>query len=133
MNRSEQDRLLQEILAGDDLTAFRQASLGQGLTLVRRLRHRRRAVRLCAVVCLPSLLVSGILFRLSPQVAKPTGPSSTAAASVGPASPARNPPVKFITDEELFALFPNRPVALLGKPGQQQLVFLDNRARGAQR
>ncbi len=132
MKSSERDRLLQEILAGDDLTEFRQASLDHGLTLVRRLRHRRRALRLCAVVCLPLLLVSGILFRLSPQVAKPTGPSSTAAASVGPASPARNPAVKFITDEELFALFPNRPLALLGKPGQQQLVFLDTQASRAQ-
>ncbi len=133
MSGSERDRLLQEILAGDDLAEFRQTSLDQGLTLVRRLRHRRRAVRLCAVVGLPLLLVLGMLFRLSLQVAKPAGPSSTAAASVGPASPVENPAVKFITDEELFALFPNRPVALLGKPGQQQLVFLDNRARGAQR
>ncbi len=132
MKSSERDRLLQEILAGDDLTEFRQASLDHGLTLVRRLRHRRRAARLCAVVGMPLLLVLGMLFRLSPQVAKPTGPSSTAAASAGPASPARNPAVKFITDEELFALFPNRPVALLGKPGQQQLVFLDARASSAQ-
>jgi hypothetical protein len=34
-------------------------------------------------------------------------------------------PVKLITDDELLALFPDRPVALIGKPGQQQLVFLD--------
>jgi len=132
MKSSERDRLLQEILAGDDLTEFRQASLDHGLTLVRRLRHRRRAARLCAVVGMPLLLVLGMLFRLSPQVAKPTGPSSTAAASAGPASPARNPAVKVITDEELFSLFHNRPVALLGKPGQQQLVFLDARASSAQ-
>ena len=43
MKSSERDRLLQEILAGDDLTEFRQASLDHGLTLVRRLRHRLRA------------------------------------------------------------------------------------------
>jgi hypothetical protein len=33
--------------------------------------------------------------------------------------------VKLINDDELLALFPDRPVALIGKPGQQQLVFLD--------
>jgi hypothetical protein len=34
--------------------------------------------------------------------------------------------VKIITDEELFALFPNRALALIGSPGHQQLVFLDH-------
>jgi hypothetical protein len=34
--------------------------------------------------------------------------------------------VKIITDEELFALFPNRAVALIGAPGHQQLIFLNN-------
>jgi hypothetical protein len=34
--------------------------------------------------------------------------------------------VKIITDEELFALFPNRAMALIGSPGHQQLVFLDH-------
>ena len=34
--------------------------------------------------------------------------------------------VKIITDEELFALFPNRAMALIGPPGRQQLIFLDH-------
>ncbi len=33
--------------------------------------------------------------------------------------------LEIITDEELFSLFPNRPLALVGKPGHQQLIFLD--------
>jgi hypothetical protein len=33
--------------------------------------------------------------------------------------------VKIITDEELFSLFPNRSMVLVGQPGHQQLVFLD--------
>jgi hypothetical protein len=33
---------------------------------------------------------------------------------------------EIITDEELFALFPNRALALIGSPGHQQLVFLDH-------
>lgn len=39
--------------------------------------------------------------------------------------------IRFINDEELFALFPDRPMALIGEPGQQQLVFLDNRPANA--
>jgi hypothetical protein len=38
--------------------------------------------------------------------------------------------VKFINDEELLALFPGRPLALVGKPGEQQLVFLDQLVAG---
>jgi hypothetical protein len=34
--------------------------------------------------------------------------------------------VKIINDEELFALFPNRAMALIGSPGHQQLIFLDH-------
>jgi hypothetical protein len=34
--------------------------------------------------------------------------------------------VEYITTEQLFALFPNRPMALVGKPGHQQLIFLDD-------
>ncbi|HHY86181.1 MAG TPA: hypothetical protein GYA07_11730 [Verrucomicrobia bacterium] len=33
--------------------------------------------------------------------------------------------MQFINDDELLALFPNRPVALIGEPGKQRLVFLD--------
>ena len=40
--------------------------------------------------------------------------------------------VKIITDEELFALFPNRALALIGAPGRQQLVFLDHGAASEQ-
>jgi len=33
---------------------------------------------------------------------------------------------KFISDEELFSLFPGKSIALIGKPGEQQLVFLQS-------
>ena len=148
MKRSEQDQLLKEILAGDDLSDFRQASLEQGLMAIRRQRQRRRIVRACALVCLPLLLALGILIRLAPwdksaqdgaqsQKNYPTGQapesptgriaSANPPVTAIPAPRAGRGAVKFITDEELFALFPNRPLALIGKPGQQQLVFLDQR------
>jgi hypothetical protein len=39
--------------------------------------------------------------------------------------------VEYITADQLFALFPNRPMALIGKPGHQQLIFLDKHPAGA--
>jgi len=53
-------------------------------------------------------------------------------ASVREASPA--PPanrVKIITNEQLLALFPERPVALIGAPGTQRLMFLDAEPDGS--
>lgn len=155
MKRSEQDQLLKEILAGDELSDFRQASFEQGLVAIRRQRRRRRVVRACALASLPFLLVLGILSRRAPwDKSAQDGAQSQKNYPTGqaPESPTRriasaNPPVtaipapgagsgdvKFITEEELFALFPDRPLALIGKPGKQQLVFLDKRtAQGENR
>lgn len=127
MNRKNQSRLLKEILEGDDLAAFRLATLERGLTAARRTRARRHALRRCALVLLPAMAVAVVLLgrmasssRLSPSAAAPA-PTQLAAA------PTRHPNVQFINDEQLFALFPGRAMALIGKPGHQQLVFLDAR------
>ena len=123
---NEQDQLLREILTGDELTSFRRASLEIGLARMRQQRARRRAARACALGSLP-LLLALVLFVLRtpesrhwPKI-KSTLPSETRASTHG-----ERVKMKFITDEELFALFPDRPVVLIGKPGQQELVFLDN-------
>ncbi|HEY3915761.1 MAG TPA: hypothetical protein VGN61_14835 [Verrucomicrobiae bacterium] len=36
--------------------------------------------------------------------------------------------VEFITKKQLFALFPNRPIAIIGGPGHKQFVLLDELA-----
>jgi hypothetical protein len=47
-------------------------------------------------------------------------------SELAPASPEEAAPqVKFITTEELLALFPDRPLALVGPPGRQRLIFFD--------
>ncbi len=131
MKHSRADRLLKQILAGDDLADFRRASLEHGLASIRRQRHRQRIIGLCAFASVALLFALGILLNR-----KPGHPEMQTASSPPPVTHARSPQtqssdVKFITDEELFALFPNRPMALIGKPGHQQLVFLDNRPRRA--
>jgi hypothetical protein len=120
MKRSEQDSLLKEILDGADIAALREASLQTGLASLRTRQKHRRALRISALV-LPALMLAGFLLS-RPTITIPETPTS-----VGSSAPRVAPvtgQVKFISDEELLRLFPGRPVALIGKPGEQQLVFL---------
>jgi len=94
---------------------------------MRQQQRRRRVVRICALVAVPLLFAVAILSRRAPEVSGRLTVSANPPPAVVPGPHARGGDIKFITDEELFALFPNRPLALVGKPGQQQLVFLDQR------
>lgn len=126
MKSDRPNSLLKEILAGDELADFRQASLEQGLSAIRRQERRRRhIVRLSALLMLPLLFAFAILSRRAPEVSSQHLAFHNTMRATIPTRPADGRDTKFITDEELFALFPNRPLALVGKPGHQQLVFLD--------
>jgi hypothetical protein len=125
MKSDKPNDLLKEILAGDELADFRHASLEQGLSVIRRQQRQRRGLRFSVLLMLPLLLTFAILSRRSPEVSNRQIASTIPTTAANPAQPTDGRDVKFITDEELFALFPNRPLALVGKPGQQQLVFLD--------
>jgi len=124
MNRDENNRLLAHLLTGEDLESFRQATLESGLAALRRKRRRHRIGMTC-VLCAVPLVAALMAFFAGRSI--PHG-SSTASPPQGQwivlASDPGNP-VKVISDEELFALFANHPLALVGKPGHQQLVFLD--------
>jgi hypothetical protein len=116
MNRFEQDRLLREILTGEELARFRQASLEQGLSQLHRRQRRQRVLRFSS---LAALALSAVL--LGRHFLMPAG---RATASTQAPLPGVNHPVEYITDDQLLALFPDRSVALIGPPGQQQFVFL---------
>jgi hypothetical protein len=123
MNHSEQNRLLREILAGEETPDFRRASLETGLAALRRRRQQRQIVRAGVWLALPLALAVGILLQRSaapvnrPRVAAVAPPATAPSVSETDA-----PQVKIITEEELLALFPGRTVALIGKPGHQQLL-----------
>jgi hypothetical protein len=126
MRKSDQDQLLAQILDGGDLDALRTASLARGLEAIGHRRRRRRRFEILAAVIVPMLLIFAVA---SHRHSKPV--TRIAAQSAPP--PAGNVSrVKYITAQELFALFPNRPIALIGKPGRQQVIFLDELARGQQ-
>lgn len=128
MNRSQQDRLLTEILSGDEIAPFRRQSLEDSLGWLQQRHRRRRLFRTTIAASATFVLAAGLLWNHTrePQTlhstANPHSPSMIA-SSVHPSTD--NIQVKVITAQELFALFPNRPMALIGKPGHQRLVFLD--------
>jgi hypothetical protein len=113
MKPSDQDRLLREILADDALEQRRAASLEGMLGSVRR--RKRRQVLVTSAI---ATLMLGLTLTLVTQ-RRAVQPSALESA------PPARPAVSRISDEQLLALFADRSVALVGRPGEQQLVFLD--------
>ncbi len=127
MKRSEQDRLLREILS-DDPADFRQASLEISLAVLRR---RRRQRRIAGAGLAALVMAAGLFLLLQPPrqvstitVARTNRPSSELSAPPPPVAPA----IKVLNDDELLALFPKQSVGLLGNPGHQTFVIFDQTA-----
>ena len=122
MKPLEREKLLDEILADDNLAQLRQASLREGLGLLRRQRRRRLALRAAVPAMAVCMLGLGLWVNSRHTQAhlamiRPPQPARSSGESAGR--------VRYLSDDELLALFPNRPVALVGRPGRQRLVFLD--------
>lgn len=122
MNPSDQDRLLKELLAGEASPDFRQASLERALASMRRRRIVHRVSSVCAVAALMGIML------WQTTSARRSASSGTQMASNATAVIVQQPAraqFQTISDDELLALFPGRLVALIGEPGRQRLVFLD--------
>jgi hypothetical protein len=120
MTDQDKNQLLDSLLGDDELNQIRQASLVRGLKEMRGRRRRALAARV-SVMALPVLLLAVMVFypRLQPPH-QATVPATMAFSTRAESK------VEYITADQLFALFPNRPMALVGKPGHQQLIFLDD-------
>lgn len=117
MKPPEKNEMLNDVLGGDELTAFRDATLAAGLDALRRRTRRRRQFQAAAILAPLMVLVLHGHFR-------PAIPANLEfAPSLSPVQDSAN--VNYITQKELFALFPNRPIALIGEPGHQQFLLLD--------
>ena len=126
MNPSEQEQLLKEVLTGEDVAGFRGESLDRTLHALRRRRSRRRVAGALAAASMALILTIGVVMN---RTAHSTAPRLAATSDSRPANfPSRTDTagVEIITDEELFALFPDRPLALIGEPGRQRFVVLDS-------
>jgi hypothetical protein len=136
MKRPDQEKILRELLTGEEVSDFRNASLAGGLASLRRRRRIRRAVRFGAVMALALLAMVAAVHRgkhkqsVQQMAFVNPAPASSTRSAASPAPPNESD-IKVISDEELFALFPGRSMALIGTPGQQQLVFLDGGAARA--
>ena len=128
MTPDEENILLTELLGAKELADFRRASLEQGIVLVRLRRKRRQIMQRAAIFCVPLLLLALFLNQIAksfwPHAAAPVAKEFSVPVQAGEAE------IQFINDEELFALFAGRSLALVGKPGEQQLVFLDQQSSG---
>lgn len=143
--RTGHEPLLEDLLSGEELEPLRAASLRQMIEAARRHQQRRQALRTVALTLAPALAALGLLAfylprwkpfharqAVAPELlvearpsASETLPGQTPISPRPEVVPARDSGVNIISDAELLALFPDRPVALIGPPGQQKLVFLD--------
>ena len=130
MNRSHHDQLLKELLADESLEMVRHQSLERGMAAARRRRQRAGWTKGGLI----SVLLLAALWLLIPTPQRPAARNQVAHEQVttNPATVATVVPsvkvpasVRFISDDELLALFPGRSLALLGPPGRKTLVFLD--------
>ena len=124
MTPAEYNKLLSDLLAERDLSDLRQKTLDSGLLALRQHRQRRRAQQTFVLTALPFILVSVILVGRGIRHWRVTSAGNSPSATVA-IMQTLDTRVKVISDAELFALFPNRSLALVGKPGHQELVFLD--------
>ena len=129
MTPQDQDQLLHELLSGDEISAFRHASLKKGLDAIRTQRKRRRVTRAVAAGCLALLFPTGLLLIELSSRRQPEAAALQAGTLVQVNDKLK---MQFISDEELFKLFPGRSIALIGKPGEQELIFLDKPSEAVQ-
>ncbi len=129
MKTDKPEQLLRDLLPGDELSAFRRESLALGLAALKTRRQRRRILRTAAATGLVLVFASGLVWHLTRSpLTGPRPPSRESARAPLPSIPAV---ATFISDEELLSLFPNRALALIGKPGHQRLLFLDQQPTSA--
>jgi hypothetical protein len=128
MNSYEKEKLLQEVFEAGDAADFRRQAIAQGVSRLRARRLRKRLAGAGVILCAGATM----LFFMSPhQTATSPEPRS---AAVSPAPTSQKPPaVQYVDDEQLLALFPHRPVALVGAPPNQRLIFLDKEPNTAER
>jgi hypothetical protein len=123
MKPENQDRLLKDIFVTGEPEDFRQQTLEGGLSVLRRKRRIRLGLTLVAFTMLLCQAFRFINFPDYPHRWSSKSQRLNPQSLITPKTESAE--IKFINDEQLLALFPDRSVALVGKPGHQKLLFLD--------
>jgi len=120
---SDYGELLKEVISDGGATDLRASSLDHALAAVRRQR-RMRVVRGASLGAGCVVLVA-LLWREhadKPLAANNPQPLTAVQATVETVPGTK---IRLVSDEELLAMFPDRPVALVGPPNDRRFVFLD--------
>jgi len=123
--KPDHDELLNEVLSESAPQNFREASLLRTLTSARRHRRTRSALHVVGATGICFALLAGVIWhqRNSSSTANNRPESVAPIQASAPTVPGTN--IRLVSDDELLAMFPDRPVALLGPPDKRQFVFLD--------
>lgn len=122
--RVENNELFAQVLAAEE--GFRTATLEHGLAALRRTRRRRKTVRMTAGTVATLLVIAALFLAQRPRARVPP---LVDAANTQPRVPKTiaGTSIRILSDEELLDVFKGRPVALVGQPGDQRLVLLDEK------
>ncbi|HAV61433.1 MAG TPA: hypothetical protein DCY13_03605 [Verrucomicrobiales bacterium] len=116
------NQLLDDVLKEGAPPGNGEAVLERSLAALRGRRRRRAAFRQC-LVAFPAVVAVALGWTLAQRW---NDPGRSVAETSGAVVHGTTPPViELISDEELFSYFPDRPLALVGPEGHQQLIFLD--------
>ena len=113
---AEHEPLLAALFSEDE--SARTDSWEAAIASFRGIRQRRRARRRGAVAV--AVAVAAALLLLLTNDRTPANRGMTETAAPRPALQ-----IEIVSDEELLAQFPGRPVALVGPSSNRQLIFLD--------
>jgi hypothetical protein len=127
MKTPERDELLDEILTGDNASHLRVSSLDRTLQCVRQQRRWHNTLRGASVVAIVGLVAIVIWSRQRPTGRQQMAGSIQSVARVESGRTIPGTSIRVVNDEELLAMFPNRPVALVGPPERRQFVLLDEK------
>ena len=123
--KPDHDELLHEVFFEAVPPAFREASLKHALASVRHRRTVRRVLRATLAIAVVVAVVSR--FESAHQDSNDSpGRITLASAPLPPVKTVPGTKIRLVGDDELLAMFPDRPVALVGPPEHRQFVFLDD-------
>ena len=124
----DHDELLHDVFSEVASPAIRAASLERALRAVRRQRTGRRVLRVG--LALAVVVIAAAWFWRTQRT--PIGSPGKGELASAPSPPIQTVPgtnIRLVSDDELLAMFPDRPVALLGPPDNRQFVFLDEQRK----
>lgn len=125
--KPDHDELLNEVFSESASDDFRAALLERTLVSACRQRRLRRAGRVCGTTVFCVALLAAVFWQTreaaTERLTKNGTQSPSAPQTEVPTVPGTS--IRLVSDDELLAMFPDRPVALVGPPENQRFVFLD--------